>query len=71
MSKLVNMSDGISDGFMIAYVKDGNIHPVILKEQQAEVLDLVIPMAFTDEPVLISPKPMGEAKQLSKEDLQC
>ena len=49
-----NLSNGIDDGVVLFYLKDGKLHPILLNADQAEMLDLVITTPFVDSKMLIS-----------------
>lgn len=56
MSKI--LSDGISDGLALTYVKDGVMYPVGLTQEQVENLEIILTAAlnkkinvFTDCPI--------------------
>ena len=57
-----NLSDGVKDGIVIMYCKDGTIYPVGLKQEQLEILDLSIGM-FLDGITIIN-KPVGKILNL-------
>lgn len=40
--KFQNLSDGISDGFALFYLKDGKLCSVLLNEDEAKMLDLML-----------------------------
>ena len=61
-----NLSDGIKDGIVIMYCKDGTIYPVGLKQEQLEILDLSIGM-FLEKLTIIN-KPLGKVSNLMKDD---
>lgn len=65
---LVNLSDGKSDGICIFYVKDGGIYPVVLSEQQAELLDIGVTLAFSEQPlrVLVGQPPMAMVENMKE-----
>lgn len=60
-----NMSDGVNDGIVIMYCKNGTIYPVGLNEDQLEMLDLSIGICFQGTLNVIN-KPMGNAVNLKK-----
>lgn len=59
---LVNLSDGKSDGLAVFYIKDGNIYPIGLTEEQATMLDVGI--AIVGNIVVDFKNPIGEAVSL-------
>ena len=40
--KFQNLSDGTSDGFALFYLKDGKLCSVLLNEDEATILDLML-----------------------------
>lgn len=40
--KFQNLSDGTKDGFALFYLKDGKLNSVLLNEDEATVLDLML-----------------------------
>jgi len=44
-----NLSDGVSDGIVITYCKDGVIYPVALTENQVAMLDVTLGLALAGE----------------------
>lgn len=61
---MVNMTDGKSDGLMLAYVKDGVVYPIALSEENLEMLDLTIGMMLKE--ITLINKPMGKVISLLK-----
>lgn len=55
MRKYNNLSNGYSDGVVIFYMRKGKLHPILLTEEQADILDFVIPMPFKEDRMHISP----------------
>ena len=60
--KLANLSDGKTDGIALFYVKDGNICPICLTEEQATMLDIGI--AIVGDIVVDFKNPIGRAVSL-------
>ena len=60
-----NMSDGINDGIVIMYCKNGTIYPVGLKQEQLKMLDLSIGICFQGSLNVIN-KPIGNIINLKK-----
>jgi len=58
MSKWTNISDGKSNGFVLFYMKDGMLHPVLLTKDQADMLDISIAIPFTEKPARVAPTPV-------------
>lgn len=53
--EFVNITDGVSDGFALFYMKDGKICSVLLTQAQATMLDLVISTVFGDDRARVVP----------------
>ena len=54
LDNLENISDGISkDGFVVLFMKDGKIRPVMLTKKQATLLDICLFIPFQEEQLLI------------------
>ena len=51
-----NISDGKSDGIVIMYMKDEELHAVALTQEQADMLDLSIAMPFMESKIYIANK---------------
>ena len=68
--KYINLSNGKSDGFVLFYVKDGIIYPVLLREQQAQAVDMMLGIAIEGKVALALNKPQGTLKELTKEDIK-
>ena len=62
-----NLSDGVKDGIVIMYCKDGTIYPVGLKQEQLEMLDLSLGIFFQGTLKVIN-KPLGKVSNLMKDD---
>ncbi len=61
-----NLSDGISDGFVLFYIKDKKLNTVLLNEEQAQTLDMMLNVVFKDTPARVMPSD-DVAKYLPKE----
>lgn len=61
-----NMSDGINDGIVIMYCKNGTIYPVGLKQDQVEMLDISIGVALNDGIKIFKDNPVGQVTTLGK-----
>ena len=59
-----NLSDGISDGIVLFYAKDGIIYPIGLSKEQLETLDLTIGLGLKGGIKVMSDKPMGDLLKL-------
>lgn len=44
MAKLRNLSDGVTDGIALFYVKNKKVYSIIWNEEQLEFLDVVVGM---------------------------
>jgi len=56
----------IKDGdFIIFYVKDGQLYPVALSEEEHRTLQMMIP-ASIDSPIKVIDNPQGEVLNLKK-----
>ena len=69
-NNLINMSDGVKDGFVLFYVKDGEVYPVILTDEQIHLVDLVIGGALgsTNDKVRILNQPQGKIERMVKDE---
>ena len=56
----------MEDGFVLFYVKDNKVLPVLLTEQQHEMFNIVIPNMLGGETVKVIDKPQGEAFNLKE-----
>ncbi|MBX4259757.1 hypothetical protein KTC96_24845 (plasmid) [Clostridium estertheticum] len=63
---MTNMSDGINDGIVIMYCKDGVIYPVGLNQEQLEMIDLSIGMCLQGSLNVIGNRPLGQIMNLKK-----
>ena len=66
-----NISDGISkDGFVVLFMKEGKIRPIMLTKNQATLLDISLFVPFQKEQLLIGKGNIniidGELKPTSK-----
>ena len=52
---MINLSDGVKDGLVMFYLKDQKLHSVLITQEQAEVLDIYLKLAFGNNTVKISP----------------
>ena len=52
---MTNLSDGIKDGLVLFYMKNQKLHSVLITQEQADMLDISLKIAFGDEPVKIAP----------------
>ena len=50
-----NLSDGIKDGFVLFYLKNQKLNSVLITQEQADILDMMLNVVFGDEVVRISP----------------
>ena len=53
-----NLSNGKSNGFVLFYMKDGMLHPVLLTKEQADLLDLSIILPFQEKPCTVALTPL-------------
>lgn len=53
-----NLSNGETDGFVLFYLKGGKLHPVLLSQDQADMLDLSIVVPFQEKPCRVAPTPL-------------
>lgn len=53
--KLINLSDGTTNGIVLFYMKNGKLHPILLKEEQAQMLDFVIKTPFAESKMCVHP----------------
>jgi len=65
--ELVNMSDGVKDGFVLFYVKDGEVYPIALSNEQLKMLDLTIPAALGNNVTIVN-QSMGTVRNLKDEN---
>lgn len=61
-----NKADEIKDGVYLFYVKDKQIYPTIMSDDQWKMLQLMS-NAIMDGPINVLDKPMGSVEKLSKE----
>lgn len=62
-----NLSDGVKDGIVIFYLKNGKLHPALLDEDQATMLDVVIATPFVESKMRISrPVELNTIKSMVK-----
>ena len=71
LDNLENISDGISkDGFVVLFMKDGKIRPIMLTQNQATLLNISLFVPFQKEQLLIGKGNInivdGELKPTSK-----
>ena len=73
LDSLENISDGVDknkDGFVVLFMKDGKIRPVMLTEDQATLLNISLSVPFQKEQLLIGKGNVniidGELKPTSK-----
>lgn len=50
-----NLSDDVKDGFVLFYLKNQRLNSVLIKQEQADILDMMLNVIFGDEVVRISP----------------
>ena len=50
-----NLSDGVKDGFVLFYLKDGKLNSVLLDQEQVNVLDVSLKIALGDKAVRVVP----------------
>ena len=50
-----NLSDGIKDEFVLFYLKNQKLNSVLITQEQADILDMMLNVVFGDEVVRISP----------------
>ena len=61
------LTDGKSDGIMLAYVKNGTVYPLGLSQEQSEMVDLMLGMALNDTKVTYLEKhPMGKVYNMKE-----
>ena len=54
LDNLENISDGVSkDGFVVLFMKDGKIRPIMLTKNQATLLNISLFVPFQKEQLLI------------------
>lgn len=59
------MSNGKENGFVLSYVMDEVAYPVVLDKETMQMLEVLIPMAFTNKEVHIAKEnPIGIAYDL-------
>lgn len=51
----VNISNGMTDGFVLFYLKGGKLCSVLLTAEQATMLDLVLDTVFGDQSARVVP----------------
>ena len=56
--KYKNLSDGVSDGIVLFYMKNRMLHPVMITKDQIEMLDLALVIPFKDSKLNIAPTPV-------------
>ena len=71
LDNLENISDGVSkDGFVVLFMKDGKIRPVMLTKDQATLLNISLSVPFQKNQLLIGKGNVniidGELKPTSK-----
>ena len=73
LDSLENISDGVDknkDGFVVLFMKDGKIRPVMLTEDQATLLNISLYVPFQKDQLLIGKENIniidGELKPTSK-----
>lgn len=60
-----NMSNGKENGFVLSYVMDEVAYPVVLDKETMQMLEVLIPMAFTNKEVqIVKENPMGSVSNL-------
>lgn len=53
--ELNNLSNGETDGIVLFYLKNGSLHPILLNEEQAIMLDMVIATPFAESKLRVAP----------------
>ena len=73
LDSLVNLSDGVDknkDGFLVLFMKEGKIRPIMLTEDQATLLNISLSVPFQKDQLLIGKGNVniidGELKPTSK-----
>lgn len=73
LDSLENISDGVDkkkDGFVVLFMKEGKIRPIMLTEDQATLLNISLSVPFQKEQLLIGKGNVniidGELKPTSK-----
>jgi len=55
MGEYNNISNGITDGFVLFYMKDGKLKSVGLNKDEADRLDIILGTVFTEPATIIEP----------------
>ena len=50
-----NLSDGIRDGFVMFYLKNQKLNSVLITQERADILDIMLSVVFGDDIVRTSP----------------
>ena len=50
-----NLSDGIRDGFVLFYLKNQKLNSVLITQEQADMLDMMLSIVFGSDIVKTSP----------------
>lgn len=59
------MSNGKDNGFVLSYVMDGVAYPIVLDKETIQMLEVLIPMAFTNKEVqIVKENPIGIVSNL-------
>lgn len=56
--KYKNLSDGVSDGIVLFYMKNKMLYPVMITKDQVEMLDLIIAVPFKESKLVVAPTPV-------------
>ena len=52
---MFNLSDGIRDGFVLFYLKNQKLNSVLITQEQADMLDMMLSIVFGSDIVQTSP----------------
>ena len=63
----MNLSDGKEDGIVLFYNRGGELYPVILNEEQRDMLEITLSIPFKESKLKVYNKSMGKLTNL-KED---
>ncbi|NFM72479.1 hypothetical protein FDB95_12940 [Clostridium botulinum] len=61
-----NMTDGKKDGLALVYVKNGEVYPIALNEEQLEILDITLGISLKE--IKLINKPIGKVINLIEKD---
>lgn len=60
------LSDGIKDGIVLFYAKDGILYPVGMTDEQVQTIDLMLGMGLEGKLKVFTDQPMGDLINLKK-----